>query len=56
MLTSKARFNDCNKKLFDLVITSNSGYPLDQNLYQSIKGISAAAQITKPGGTIVSVA
>ena len=44
------------KKLFDLVITSNSGYPLDQNLYQSIKGISAAAQITKPGGTIVSVA
>ena len=40
-------------KMFDLVITSNSGYPLDQNLYQSIKGISAAAQITKPGGTIV---
>jgi nickel-dependent lactate racemase len=43
------------KKMFDLVITSNSGYPLDQNLYQSIKGISAAAQITKPGGTIISV-
>ncbi|NCG35580.1 MAG: nickel-dependent lactate racemase [Dehalococcoidales bacterium] len=42
-------------KLYDLVITSNSGYPLDQNLYQSIKGVSAAAQITKPDGIIVCV-
>ena len=42
-------------KLYDLVITSNSGYPLDQNLYQTIKGVSAAAQITKPGGLIISV-
>lgn len=42
-------------KLYDLVITSNSGYPLDQNLYQSIKGVSAAAQITKPGGMIICV-
>ena len=37
---------------FDVVITSNSGYPLDQNLYQVIKGISAAHQIVKKGGTI----
>jgi len=42
-------------KLYDLVITSNSGYPLDQNLYQSIKGVSAAAQITKAGGMIICV-
>ena len=42
-------------KLYDIVITSNSGYPLDQNIYQSIKGVSAAAQITKPGGSIISV-
>ena len=42
-------------KLYDLVITSNSGYPLDQNLYQTIKGVSAAAQITKPDGFIISV-
>ncbi len=42
-------------RLYDIVITSNSGYPLDQNIYQSIKGISAAAQITKPGGSIISV-
>ena len=38
---------------FDIVITSNSGYPLDLNLYQSVKGMSAAAQIVKPGGSIV---
>src|SRR5262249_32512235 len=41
---------------FDVVLTTNSGYPLDQNLYQAVKGISAAAQIIKPGGTIVCVA
>jgi nickel-dependent lactate racemase len=38
---------------YDVVLTTNSGYPLDQNLYQSVKGMSAAAQIVKPGGTIV---
>lgn len=37
---------------FDIVITSNSGYPLDLNLYQSVKGMSAASQIVKPGGAI----
>ena len=41
---------------FDVVITSNSGYPLDINLYQSIKGISAASRIIKNGGTIVCAA
>jgi nickel-dependent lactate racemase len=41
---------------FDLVITSNSGYPLDLNLYQAVKGMSAAAQIVKPGGDIVVAA
>lgn len=38
---------------FDLVITSNSGYPLDQNLYQAVKGMSAAQKIVKKNGTIV---
>jgi len=38
---------------YDLVITSNSGYPLDQNLYQTVKGISAAAQIIKDNGHIL---
>lgn len=39
---------------FDIVITTNSGYPLDQNLYQTVKGMSAAAQIVKQGGSIIS--
>ena len=41
---------------FDLVITTNSGFPLDQNLYQCVKGISAAAQIVKDNGTIICIA
>ena len=42
--------------LFDIVITSNSGYPLDLNLYQTVKGMSAAAQVVKPGGAIIVAA
>ena len=41
---------------FDIVISSNSGYPLDQNLYQSVKGMSAASQIIKEGGAIILAA
>lgn len=41
---------------FDIVITSNNGYPLDQNLYQSVKGMTAAAQIVRQGGAIVMLA
>jgi nickel-dependent lactate racemase len=38
---------------FDVVVTTNSGYPLDQNLYQSVKGMRAASQIVREGGAIV---
>jgi nickel-dependent lactate racemase len=38
---------------FDIVITTNSGYPLDLNLYQSVKGMSAAAKVVKDGGVII---
>lgn len=38
---------------YDIVITTNSGYPLDQNLYQSVKGMQAANQIVRDGGAIV---
>lgn len=38
---------------YDLVVTTNSGYPLDQNLYQCVKGMSAAQQIVRQGGAIV---
>jgi len=41
---------------FDVVVTTNSGYPLDQNLYQAVKGMSAAAQIVKKGGAIICAA
>jgi nickel-dependent lactate racemase len=41
---------------FDVVVTSNSGYPLDQNLYQAVKGMSAAYQIVRPGGVIICAA
>jgi len=41
---------------FRIVITTNGGYPLDQNLYQSVKGLSAASQIAVPGGRIVMAA
>ena len=39
---------------FDIVVTTNSGFPLDQNLYQTVKGISAASEIIKDGGSIIS--
>jgi nickel-dependent lactate racemase len=38
---------------FDIVVTTNSGYPLDQNLYQAVKGMSAGARVIKPGGTLI---
>lgn len=41
---------------FDVVVTTNSGFPLDQNLYQAVKGMSAAYQVVRPGGTIVCAA
>jgi len=40
-------------RLFPVVVTTNSGHPLDQNFYQTVKGISAAARIVEPGGSIV---
>jgi nickel-dependent lactate racemase len=41
---------------FPIVVTTNSGYPLDQNLYQAVKGMSAAAQIVRDGGYIAAAA
>ena len=41
---------------FDVVVTTNSGYPLDQNLYQAVKGMSAAATVVKEGGAIICAA
>lgn len=41
---------------YDVVVTTNSGYPLDQNLYQAVKGMSAAMTVVREGGTIVCAA
>jgi len=38
---------------YDIVVTSNSGHPLDLNMYQCVKGLSAASQIVRKGGAIV---
>jgi nickel-dependent lactate racemase len=37
----------------DAVITSAAGYPLDMTFYQTIKGITAAQHILRPGGKIL---
>jgi lactate racemase len=37
----------------DIVVTSAAGYPLDATYYQSVKGMVAAMDIVKPGGTII---
>jgi nickel-dependent lactate racemase len=39
----------------DAVVTTGAGYPLDLTFYQSIKGITAAAPLVKPGGTILLI-
>ncbi|HEX3799481.1 MAG TPA: nickel-dependent lactate racemase [Verrucomicrobiae bacterium] len=41
------------KSPFEIVVTTNSGYPLDQNLYQGVKGMSAGARIIQEGGTLI---
>ena len=41
---------------FDIVVTTNSGYPLDMNLYQAVKGMRAADLIVKDGGTVIIAA
>lgn len=39
----------------DIVISTNGGYPLDQNVYQSVKGMTAAEATVKEGGVIIMV-
>lgn len=40
----------------DVVITTNGGYPLDQNVYQAVKGMTAAEATVKKGGVIIMLA
>ena len=41
------------KKLADIAMTSNGGYPLDQNVYQAVKSMTAAEATVKEGGVII---
>ena len=40
----------------DIVISTNGGYPLDQNVYQAVKGMTAAEATVKEGGVIIMLA
>ena len=40
----------------DIVVTTNGGYPLDQNIYQAVKGMTAAESCVKDGGVIIIAA
>ncbi|HEY5250317.1 MAG TPA: nickel-dependent lactate racemase [Acidimicrobiales bacterium] len=41
---------------FDVVLTTNAGYPLDRNLYQAVKGMAAAERVVSDGGTMIVAA
>lgn len=44
------------KKLADIAVSTNGGYPLDQNMYQSVKGMTAAEAALKDGGILIMAA
>jgi nickel-dependent lactate racemase len=48
--------NDTVAEPVDIVVTTSAGYPLDTTYYQSVKGMVAAMDIVKPGGTIILAA
>ena len=43
-------------KMADIAISTNGGYPLDQNVYQAVKGMTAAEATVKEGGAIIMLA
>lgn len=50
------RLNRAEPVVSDIAVTSNGGYPLDQNLYQSVKGMTAAEACVRQGGVIIMCA
>ena len=46
----------CPKAEADIVISSNNGYPLDQNIYQAVKGMTSAEATCAEGGVIIMCA
>lgn len=49
------KLSKIDKTLSDIVVSTNGGYPLDQNIYQSAKGMTAAEATCKEGGVIIMV-
>ena len=49
------KLSKIDKTLSDIVVSTNGGYPLDQNIYQSVKGMTAAEATCKEGGVIIMV-
>jgi len=43
------------KEQADIVITTNGGYPLDRNIYQTVKGMATGEIVVKNGGVIIIV-
>lgn len=41
------------ERFFDVVVTTNGGYPLDRNLYQCVKGLAVGEKMVKEGGMII---
>jgi len=50
------KLSTVGKTTADIVITTNGGYPMDQNLYQAVKGMTAAEATCNAGGVIVIAA
>lgn len=47
------RLSQCSRVIGDIVVTSNGGYPLDQNLYQSPKAVTTAEACAGDDGVII---
>ena len=45
-----------DKLACDITVVCNGGYPLDQNIYQAVKGLTSAEATNKDGGVIIMVA
>jgi len=45
-----------NRVQCDVTVVTNGGYPLDQNIYQAVKGLTSAEATNKVGGVIIMLA
>ncbi len=43
----------CPAKKADIVVTTNGGYPLDQNIYQTVKGLATAEAVAQEGAVLI---